>query len=63
MSDLLPPPLRSSREVAEYLGVSIGVVYRLIRAGRLKAIKVGGQYRITPGALRKLAPRRLFRMI
>jgi excisionase family DNA binding protein len=54
MSDLLPPPLRSSREVAEYLGVSIGVVYRLIRAGRLKAIKVGGQYRITPGALRKL---------
>jgi excisionase family DNA binding protein len=44
----------SPREVAEYLHVSIAVVYRLIGAGRLTAIKVGGQYRITAAAVRRL---------
>jgi excisionase family DNA binding protein len=37
----------SPREVAEYLGVSIAVVYRLIRANKLAAVKIGGQYRIS----------------
>jgi excisionase family DNA binding protein len=44
----------SPRKVADYLGVSIEVVYRLIRAGKLAAAKVGGQYRITPAAIRTL---------
>jgi excisionase family DNA binding protein len=44
----------SPREVAEYLGVSVAVVYRLIHAGKLGAVNVGGQYRITAAALRKL---------
>jgi excisionase family DNA binding protein len=59
MIDTLPPPPRSPKEVAEYLGVSIAVVYRLIRARKLAAAKVGGQYRITPAALRKLLEDRI----
>jgi excisionase family DNA binding protein len=31
----------SPREVAEYLGVSVAVVYRLIHAGKLGAVNVG----------------------
>jgi excisionase family DNA binding protein len=54
MSNLFPAPPKSPREVADYLGVSIGVVYRLIHAGKLAAAKIGGQYRITPVAIRKL---------
>ncbi len=47
----LPPPPMSPKEAAAYLHVSVAVVYRLIRAGRLRAIKIGGQYRITIAAL------------
>jgi len=54
MINALPPPPKSPREVAEYLGVSLAVVYRLIRAEKLAAIKVGGQYRVTIAALHKL---------
>jgi excisionase family DNA binding protein len=54
MINPLPPPPMAPTEVAEYLHVSIAVVYRLIRAGRLTAIKIGGQYRITTTALHKL---------
>jgi excisionase family DNA binding protein len=54
MSNALPPPPMSPRDVAEYLHVSIAVVYRSIRAGRLTAVKVGGQYRITAAALSRL---------
>jgi len=54
MVNSLPPPPMSPRDVAEYLGVSVAVVYRLIRGKRLGAVKVGGQFRITPGAIRKL---------
>jgi excisionase family DNA binding protein len=48
------PPPKSPRQVAEYLGVSIAVVYRLIQAKKLAAVKIGGQYRITPAALQRL---------
>jgi excisionase family DNA binding protein len=51
MTNPLPPPPLSPKETADYLGISIAVVYRLIRARKLA---VGGQYRITPAALRKL---------
>ncbi|MHA1564543.1 MAG: helix-turn-helix domain-containing protein [Alphaproteobacteria bacterium] len=37
----------SPTQVAEYLGVSVPVVYRLIRANQLEAIKVGAQWRVT----------------
>jgi excisionase family DNA binding protein len=54
MSHTLPPPPMAPRDIAEYLHVSIAVVYRLIRDGRLAAVRVGGQYRITTAALSKL---------
>jgi excisionase family DNA binding protein len=54
MINTLPPPPMSPREVAEYLGVSIAVVYRLIRANKLAAVKIGGQYRISPAAVQRL---------
>jgi excisionase family DNA binding protein len=54
MTGALPPPPLTPSEVAAYLGVSIAVVYRLIRAGRLIATRVGGQYRITGAAVHKL---------
>jgi excisionase family DNA binding protein len=44
----------SPKEVAEYLHVSVALVYRLISARRLMAVKVGGQYRVTIAAVRKL---------
>jgi excisionase family DNA binding protein len=54
MIDPLPPPPMSPRAVADYLGVSTAVVYRLIRSGRLRAVKLGGQFRIAQAALRQL---------
>ena len=54
MINALPPPPKSPRQVADYLGVSLAVVYRLILAGKLAAVKVGGQYRVTIAALQKL---------
>jgi excisionase family DNA binding protein len=44
----------SPKETADYLGVSMAVVYRLVRSGRLRAAKIGGQYRITQTAVRQL---------
>ena len=54
MTTPLPPPPMSPKETAGYLGVSMAVVYRLVRSGRLRAAKVGGQYRITQAAVRQL---------
>ena len=46
--------LRSVSEVAEYLGKSAPTVYRLIRSSKLRASKVGGEWRISDQALRDL---------
>jgi len=54
MSEPLPERLLTPREVAGYLGLSILKVYRLIHAGRLRASKVGGEWRISPEAVRDL---------
>jgi len=43
--------LLTLQEVADYLGVSIYTVRRRIRAKKLQAFKVGGQYRVSPYAL------------
>jgi excisionase family DNA binding protein len=45
-------PLRSVCEVAAYLGKSVPTVYRLIRSRKLRASKVGGEWRISDKALR-----------
>jgi excisionase family DNA binding protein len=41
-------------EAAQLLGVGRTMVYELIRAGRLRSIKLGGARRITPAALADL---------
>ena len=53
MSEPLPERLRTPREVADYLRTSVVKVYRLIRSGKLRAIKVGGVWRISEKALRE----------
>lgn len=44
--------LYSTQEVAEYFGVSLSTVIRLIRDGDLKAIKIRRQVRISEKAIR-----------
>ncbi len=39
-------PLLSVTEAAEYLSVSRTTVYRLVHAGAVPAVKVGGQLRL-----------------
>ena len=51
--------LYGPKSVAAYLGISVPTVYRLIRAKRLKAAKVGGQWRITKSALREYLESRI----
>ena len=48
-----PERLDDVRWVAEYLGVSTPTLYRLLRSGKLKAHKVGGQWRISSEAVRQ----------
>lgn len=46
-------PLRSPDEVVAFLSLSMPSVYRLLRAGRLRGHKVGGQWRISDAAVRQ----------
>ncbi|MCI2192547.1 MAG: helix-turn-helix domain-containing protein [Ancrocorticia sp.] len=41
------PPLFTTSEIAEYLQVSTSTVYRLIRDGALKGVRVGQSLRFT----------------
>ena len=54
VSDGRPKPLDNVRQVADFLAVSVPTVYRLLRSGRLKGVKVGGQWRISSEAVRQL---------
>ena len=54
MTKPLPDRLWTTREVASYLGKSLPSVYRLIRAGKLRATKVGGEWRVASDAVRQL---------
>jgi excisionase family DNA binding protein len=47
MEDLLTP-----EDVAKRLNVSEYTVRRLLRTGELQGLKVGGQWRITPSAVK-----------
>ena len=53
MHEPLPERLRTPREVADYLGTSVLKVYRLVRSGKLRASKVGGEWRIPDNSLRE----------
>ncbi|MUM77624.1 helix-turn-helix domain-containing protein [Pseudodesulfovibrio sp. F-1] len=46
-----PPLLLTVREVADLLRVHQRTAYRLIIDGRIKAIKIGSQWRVTEPAL------------
>jgi excisionase family DNA binding protein len=46
------PNLRTVQWTALFLGISPLTVYRLLRSGKLKGSKVGGQWRISDEALR-----------
>jgi excisionase family DNA binding protein len=53
--EVMPQPLLyRPEEAAQLLGVGRTMVYELIRAGRLRSIKLGGARRITPAALADL---------
>lgn len=49
--------LYSVEQVAERLGLQVRTVRAYIRAGRLKAVRIGKQYRITRGDLEALTGR------
>lgn len=48
-----PPVLHSPAEIAEALNVSPGTVRRWIREGSLRALLVGGQWRVPAEALER----------
>ncbi|MFD0855941.1 helix-turn-helix domain-containing protein, partial [Actinomadura adrarensis] len=47
----------SAEEVAERLGLHVRTVRGYIRSGRLKAVRIGKQYRISPADLEELTGR------
>ncbi|WP_289008273.1 helix-turn-helix domain-containing protein [uncultured Thermomonospora sp.] len=51
--------LYSVEEVARLLGLHVRTVRGYIRSGRLKAVRIGKQYRIAPADLEKLTGRTL----
>lgn len=48
-----PSVVHSVAHIADYWMVSEDTVYRLIKSGKLKAFKVGKEYRVTDRALRE----------
>ncbi len=44
-------PLLTGQEAAKALRVSLATLIRLIKAGRMAGIKIGGQWRVSPAAL------------
>jgi excisionase family DNA binding protein len=59
-TDLPPPPL-TVHEVADYLGVSRDVVRELLRTKKLRGMKVGGHWRVSPVDLAAYVMRKLER--
>ncbi len=50
----VPEPLMTGQEVAAFLRVSLSMVYKLRREGRLPAIPVGALWRWNPEVVRAL---------
>jgi excisionase family DNA binding protein len=53
MPESLPDRLYTVTEVASYFGKSVPTVYRLVRRNKLRASKIGGEWRISDKALRE----------
>lgn len=48
-----PSVVHSVENLADYWMVSTDTIYRLIRSGKLKAFKIGKEYRVTDKAVRE----------
>jgi len=48
------PEYLTRQEAAEYLRISLPTINRLIKSGKLKAVKVGGLTRILTESIREL---------
>ena len=44
-SDAMPSPIMTVRELAQYLRVHQGTLYKLIRRGQIPVFKIGSDYR------------------
>ena len=55
--------MKTRREVADVLGVSLSTVQRLIRKGEIEYLRVGGQIRIDPQAMTKFRDEHLMRYV
>lgn len=53
-AEYIHPLLYSPRETERLLGISHATLYRLIRAGRLDARKIGARTRITRASIERL---------
>lgn len=51
----LADPLLTAEEVAQYLKVSLSMIYKLRRTGALPAVPVGALYRFRPDVVRAYA--------
>jgi excisionase family DNA binding protein len=54
MPEPLPDRLYTVAEVARYFGKSVPTVYRLVQRKKLRASKIGGEWRISDEAVCKL---------
>ena len=52
--DAIPSPIMTTPEVAQYLRVHQGTLYKLIRRGQIPAFKIGTDYRFNRDAIEKL---------
>ena len=48
-----PEKIMNTQQAAEYLGISLRTVYRLIKNGEIPAKRVGGQWRLARSSLDK----------
>jgi len=52
-----PEPLLDKHRAARRLGVSWQTVVRMLKSGELAGVKIKGEWRVRPGALRELIDR------
>jgi excisionase family DNA binding protein len=53
-SDAMPSPIMTVRELAQYLRVHQGTLYKLIRRGQIPFFKIGADYRFNRETIERL---------
>jgi len=51
--DAAPSPIMTTAEVAQYLQLHVGTIYKLIRQGQIPAFKIGSDYRFNRETIEK----------